>query len=72
MRLKLFLVTILMLISVLNVGCARIETWPVQEGRDIIWLEEGQLIKAPVRGAFKSDRFMQEVEGHKIKLVKCK
>lgn len=44
-------------------GCAKTvkQFTPVIEGVDLIWLEKGETVIAPVKGAFVSDDFMKYV-----------
>jgi len=38
-------------------GCSTAKSYLAQEGVDLVWLEKGQDLKAPVRGLFLSDSF---------------
>ncbi len=58
---------ILLALSLHNVGCASTgKDVPVIAGQDIVWLEKGDTLKAPVRGAFLSDSY------YKFQFDRCK
>jgi len=40
-------------------GCSTAKPFLAQEGRDLVWLKQGQVLTAPVSGAFLSDEFYQ-------------
>jgi len=48
---------LLVSLLVLGSGCSTAKPYLAQEGVDLVWLEKGQDLKAPVRGLFLSDSF---------------
>lgn len=60
MQRTLWCAKILPLCLMLFVGCARTgNDIPFQEGVDLVWLQEGDKLKAPAKGAFLSEKFYQ-------------
>ena len=40
-------------------GCSAAKPYLAQEGRDLVWLKQGEQLTAPASGAFLSDEFYQ-------------
>ena len=56
---KLPLRSMILLASLLafGTGCSTAKPFLAQEGRDLVWLKQGQALTAPASGAFLSDEF---------------